>query len=229
MHMLAQQFFTGEEQQRITRTIHAVEQQTTGEIVPMVVSSSHAYPEAVITGAALLALPAALLAAFATSVLLWWRGEVLWLFLLYFPLFFLAARPLMRYPALLRLCIGRQRAEEEVERAALTHFHAEGLQVTRDATGVLIYISVLERKVWILGDRGINEQLEPQVWQTFVDRLVRGIRGNRQCESLCAVIAEIGGLLHTHFPPKADDRNELSDLMIAGPDGAVQKRRLVVR
>ena len=62
MHMLAQQFFTGEEQQQITRTIHAVEQQTTGEIVPMVVSSSHAYPEAVITGAALLALPAGRLA-----------------------------------------------------------------------------------------------------------------------------------------------------------------------
>jgi putative membrane protein len=59
--------------------------------------------------------------------------------------------------------------------------------------------------------------------------LVRGIRENRQCESLCAVITEIGALLHTHFPPKADDRNELSDLMIAGPDGAVQKRCLVVR
>ena len=229
MQTLAQRFFTGEEQQRIARTIHAAEQQTTGEIVPMVVSSSHAYPEAVITGAAFLALPIALLAAFAASSLLWRQDEVVWLFLACFPVFFGAARLLMRYPALLRPWIGRQRAEEEVERAALTHFYAEGLHATRDATGVLIYISVLERKVWILGDRGINERLNPQVWQTFVDELALGVRENRQCESLCAVIAEIGGLLHAHFPPKADDRNELSDLMIAGPDGLVQKRQLVVR
>ena len=99
MQTLAQRFFTGEEQQRIARTIHAAEQQTTGEIVPMVVSSSHAYPEAVITGAALLALPIALLAAFAAGSLLWRQDEVVWLFLAFFPFFFFAARPLTRLPA----------------------------------------------------------------------------------------------------------------------------------
>jgi len=229
MQTLAQRFFTTEEQQRITRTVHQVEQRTAGEIVPMVVSASHAYPEAKITGAAVVSLPLALIAAFATSALLWWPGQVLWLFLVYCLLFFLMGLLLMRHPALLRLFIRPERAAEEVERAAVAHFYAEGLQATRDGTGVLLYISVLERRVWILGDRGINERLSPQVWQAFVDRLIQGIREKRQCEVLCAVIDEIGTLLQTHFPPKADDRNELSDLMIAGQDSGLRKRQLLVR
>jgi len=229
MQTLAQRFFTTEEQQRITRTVHQVEQRTAGEIVPMVVSASHAYPEAKITGAAVFSLPLALTAAFVTSSLLWWPGQVLWLFLVYFALFFLIGLLLMRHPALLRLFIRWERAAEEVERAAVAHFYSEGLQATRDGTGVLLYISVLERRVWILGDRGINERLSPQVWQAFVDRLIQGIREKRQCEVLCVVIDEIGTLLHTHFPPKADDRNELSDLLIAGKNGELRKRQLLVR
>jgi putative membrane protein len=176
-----------------------------------------------------LSLPAALALAYAVRSLLWWQGELLWLFLASLPLFFLLARLLVRHPVLLRWFIGRERAASEVARAAFTHFHAEGLQATRDATGVLIYISVLERRVWILGDRGINERLSPHIWEECVSRLVTGIRDKRQCEALCAVIAEVGALLQTHFPPKADDRNELSNLMIVGENPARRSRGLLVK
>jgi len=229
MQTLAQRFFTAEEQQRITRTVQEAERQTTGEIVPMVVSASHDYPEAALVGAATLSLPTALVAAYATGSFFWWHDEILWLFLGYLLLLLPLARMLLRLPVLLRPFISRRRAVIEVERAALARFYSEGLQATRDATGVLIYISVLERRVWILGDRGINERLAPEVWQEFVTALVTGIRENRQGEALCTVIAGIGALLHTHFPPKADDRNELGDLVIVGPDTAVAKHTLVVR
>lgn len=203
------------EQLEITQAVHRAEQQTAGEIVPMVVSASHAYPEAELTGAAVLALPVALAAALGTSSFFWWQGEVLWLFLGFLSVFFLCARLIVRIsPALLRLFISKQRSAIEVERAAFSHFYASGLQATRDANGVLIYISVLERRVWILGDRGINDKLPQQTWQEFVSRLSAGIRDKRQGSALCATIEEIGSLLHTHFPPKVDDRNELGDLII---------------
>ncbi len=181
----------------------------------MVVSASHAYPEAELTGAAVLALPVALAASLVTSSFFWWQGEVLWLFLGYLSVFFLFGRLIVRSsPALMRLFIRRQRAAAEVERAAFSHFYAAGLQATRDANGVLIYISVLERRVWILGDRGINEKIPQQTWQEFVKRLTTGISEKQQGAALCAIIEEIGSLLRTHFPPKDDDRNELSDLII---------------
>lgn len=215
MQTLAERFFTPDEQLAITQAVQRAEQQTAGEIVPMVVSASHAYPEAELTGAAVLALPVALAAALGTSAFFWWQGEVLWLFLGYLSVLSLLARLIVRScPSLLRLFIRRQRAASEVERAALAHFYAAGLQATRDANGVLIYISVLERRVWILGDRGINDKLPQQTWQAFVGRLTAGIKEQQQGAALCAIIAEIGSLLHVHFPPRDDDRNELSDLII---------------
>ena len=230
MQTLAEQFFTSAEQQRITAAVQAVEARTTGEVVVMVTSASHSYPEANLLAAAALALPAALTAAFTTAGLLWWRGEVLWLFLLLFTLFVLVLRPLVsRFPALLRLFLRRDRMEAEVERAAFTHFFTEGLHTTREATGVLIFLSVLERRVWILGDRGINARIQPKSWQEFVDRLTAGIRAGHGCTALCTVIAEIGDLLADRFPPRPDDRNELEDLVIVtgtdpGPGG-----RLIIR
>ena len=227
---LAQQFFTTAEQERITAAVQAVEARTSGEVVPMVVSASHSYPEASLLAAAAFALPAALAAAFTTAQLLWWRGELLWLVLLFFLLFFLVFRPLInRFPSLLRLFLGRARMEAEVERAAFTHFFTEGLQTTREATGVLIFLSVLERRVWILGDRGINERIQPKGWQEFVDRLTAGLRDNRRCDALCAVIAEIGELLADRFPPRPDDCNELNDLVIVAENPDFAGRQLIIR
>lgn len=227
MQELAEHFFTAAEQEQITRTVRQVEQRTAGEIVPMVVSRSHSYPEAELTGALALAGPLALAAAHGLAALFWWPGEVLWLFLASLAVLVPLARLLLRrMPSLLRLFLWPTRVEEEVARAALSHFYSQGLQATREATGVLIYISVLERRVWILGDRGINARLGTEIWQAAVDRLVAGIRAKTPCATLCAVIEEIGVLLASHFPARADDRNELDDLLIV--DSATGGRGLQV-
>ena len=47
-------------------------------------------------------------------------------------------------------------ADEEVQEAVLTAFFKEELYRTRDETGILIFISVFEHKVWVLADRGIT-------------------------------------------------------------------------
>ena len=70
MQTLAERFYTSAEQQRITAAVQAVEARTTGEVVVMVTSASHSYPEANLLAAAALALPAALIAAFTTAGLL---------------------------------------------------------------------------------------------------------------------------------------------------------------
>lgn len=229
MQTLAEKFLTKDEQLAVTKAVQRAEQRSAGEIVPMVVSASHVYPEAELTGAALLAVPAALMATFAGGSSFWLQGELLWLFLGCLPLFFVLARMIVqRSSMLLRLFIRKERAAAEVERAAFTHFFAAGLHNTRDATGVLIYISVLERRVWILGDRGINERIPPQTWQESVRRLTTGIKEKRQCAALCATIEEIDTLLHAHFPPKDDDGNELSDLIIQGK-GPANRHGLIVK
>ncbi len=230
MATLAQRFFTAEQQRQIMRAVQQAEQGTSGEIVPMVVSASHAYPQAWLAVVMVLALACALIVTLVLGPSLWWRGELLWLFLFFLPLFFLVFRLVVPHsPWLLRLFLDRRSAEAEVERAAYASFFSEGLHATREATGVLIYISVLERRVWILGDRGINARIQPQRWQEFVDRLTRGIREGQQCTALCEVIGEIGQLLHERLPVGEGDRNELADLVIAEATDAIRSSRLLIR
>lgn len=228
MQTLAQRFLNSEEQQQVLQVVRAMERRSSGEIVPMVVSASHSYPEAALTGAVLLAGLLALPTALATGGLFWATHQVLWFFFGYFVLFFPLCRLLMRFPMLLRPFISTHRADEEVRRAALARFYSEGLQATREASGVLVYISVLERRVWILGDCGINQRIAPETWSTFVVTLIAGIKQGQAGAALCAVIEGIGDLLARHFPQKKEDTNELGDLLIADEQGRLSKRTLIV-
>ena len=85
---------------------------------------------------------------------------------------------------------------------------------TRAENGIILFISVFERRVWILGDRGINEKIAPDYWQRIVDQVTRGIKGGRQCEAICSAIENIGDILAEHFPIESDDRDELHNLII---------------
>ena len=90
-------------------------------------------------------------------------------------------------------------------------FYEKGLYRTRHETGILVFISIFERKVWILGDRGINARIPAESWQQLVQSLTAGIREGHACEALCSVIARCGEELARHFPRESDDRNELQD------------------
>ena len=117
----------------------------------------------------------------------------------------------------------------EAKRAACPQSCTERLQSTREANVGLSFRAVLERRVWILGDRGINARIQPKSWQEFVDRLTAGIRDNHRCDALCTVIGEIGEVLADRFPPRTDDRNELDDLVIVAENGNAAGRRLIIR
>ena len=94
-------------------------------------------------------------------------------------------------------------------------FYEKGLYRTINETGVLIFISLLEHKIWILGDRGINEKIRSESWQDLAATLATGIRQGNACESLCEVISSCGNELARHFPQKLGlDVNELADDII---------------
>lgn len=215
MQTLAQSFLTQEEQQKISNCVHEAEKLTSGEIVPMVVSESHSYPLAPVTGAMFIALPTSLLATRLIGSHFWIGPDNMWLFVACFLLFFMTAHQLVkRLPRLKRLFLSPQRAEEEVCQAATTSFFTEKLYKTKAENGILIYISVFERRVWILADSGINEKIPQERWQELVDFVSDGVRNERRCEAICEAVSRIGTILAEYFPIEKDDKNELHDLII---------------
>jgi putative membrane protein len=103
---------------------------------------------------------------------------------------------------------------KSVRAAAEKAFFTHGLQNTVDKTGVLIFLSVEERKIEILGDEGINAKIEQSTWDSFVEKLAIKIREGQPAQGICDLIAEIGVILTQYFPIQPDDENELSNDVI---------------
>ena len=205
----ADKFFTVEEKERLKAAIHEVESKTIGEIVVMVVDRSDHYIEAEILGGILLG---SLLSLIVT--LLYFHSS-LWSYVPLSFLFFFPCRFLFqRIDVLKRFFIGIKRKEETVRLRAERAFFEKGLYKTKKYTGVLFFLSLFERKVWVLADKGIYAKMDQETLNRFANEVSRGIREGRACEALSQAIQEIGIPLSNHFPVTPDDIDELPDAVM---------------
>ena len=215
MKDLAKNFLTDDEHSRVSSAVKAAEKLTAGEIVVMIISASYQYPLAIVIGAAAFALPLALIFTPPAGAWLWIGGQNMWLFLGFLTVFFILFHEIIkRIPWLKRFFISRKEIDDEVEEAAITNFFDQGLYRTRDQTGVLVLISVFERRVWVLADRGINAKVSESQWDDIVKMITDGIKQKRPADAICEAVEKIGELLKTHFPIKPDDTDELKNLII---------------
>ena len=120
---------------------------------------------------------------------------------------------LFNIPFLDRLIVPKKVMKKKVSDRAFLHFIQAGITETRDRSGILIFISHLERRVMIIADKGINQKIEQGQWAEFIDEIVLGIKKGHLTDHLVQVIRKCGYLLEEHFPIKDDDTNELSNEM----------------
>ena len=218
MSSLAGRFLTDPQRQRIEACVREVETTTSGEIVPMVVSSSYHYPMAPMIGALILSLLTASAVTAAFSIREAWEGFGLfdlWIFPAVFAVAFLVFHELIRrVPGLKRLFLTGAEVTAEVEEAALTSFYRQRLNNTRDRTGILIFVSVFERRALVLADEGINAEVSQETWQEIVHTITQGIRQRRQADALCQAVRRCGELIREKFPRRRDDTDELRNLIV---------------
>jgi putative membrane protein len=215
MKTMAKKFLTQDEQKRVTQTVKDAELQTSGEIVPMIVSYSYEYPKAILLAAMFYSLPLTYALAHALSIALWIDFlHIHFFFLLFIPVFLLSYWIVSTKRFLARMFISKEEMESEVEEEATTSFFTERLFETRENNGILLFISVFEKKAWILADRGINERIKQNEWQKIVDKLTSEIRQGNNAEGLCEAIKSIGLILKGNFPYRRDDIDELHNLII---------------
>ena len=176
--MRADKFFTNDEQERIRQAVIAAESKTAGEIVPMLVTSSARYTEVELLGL-IAGLFAGMLAEF-----FWgdpWGSHY---FNLWPVLGALVGFLVGRVSTVKRLLSSQQRIADAVHVLALASFTEHGLHYTKDHTGILLFVSLLEHRVEVLADRGINEKVEPGTWDEVVAMLKTGLRSGAACDVL---------------------------------------------
>ncbi len=94
---------------------------------------------------------------------------------------------------------------------AVAVFERLGMHATEERSGVLIYVAVGDRKLAVIGDRGIHERVGDGYWQQVVEELLGHLRASRPRDGLVQAVRDVGVALRSHFPRRGDDRNELAD------------------
>jgi len=193
----------------VREAIAAAEKKTVGEILPVVVERSDPHP-----GASWLAAIFCLLVG--TSLLAPWMpwDHPVYLILTQFVVGaagFALARLL---PGFKRLFIPEDRATAVAMEQAFQEFFGNGLHKTEAATGVLLFVSLLERRAIILSDEGIDSKVTPDFWAGVSDLILQGIRQGSLRDGLISGVRQIGDRLSEHFPWQEGDRNEIPDRVI---------------
>lgn len=87
---------------------------------------------------------------------------------------------------------------------------------TTNNNGVLIYLLLAEHAIELVADRGLNQVIEPQVWQAMVSRMSAAFRRGHFEDGLTQALEEVSALLVQHFPlgVGAVNPNELPDAPI---------------
>lgn len=104
-------------------------------------------------------------------------------------------------PALLRGQTARSRAVEVFSQLRVWD--------TEHNSGVLVYVQLVDRKVEILADRGINALVPQTEWNAICRRIEQRYREGAFEAGTLAAIEEISLRLARHFPPRQANPNEL--------------------
>jgi putative membrane protein len=115
-----------------------------------------------------------------------------------------------------RRLAGARQVDAAVRARAFQLFAERGLQGTRGRTALLVFVTELERRVVLLGDRTLNERLGQRGWDEQVELLLFHIRKGHAREGLLAVLERLEPLLAELAPREQDDANELPDAVVRG-------------
>lgn len=192
----------------LKETVKKAESKTSGEIVPVILDKSDFYPAAHFR----LALIIGILFSFTCYYTFDFDDPII---LIWIQIPGMIIGYLLAYIApIKRLLTSQSEMDEETFQRALEVFYKNSVSMTKDRTGIMIYISLLERKAFILADCGINEKVASDYWDKLILKLISKIKDGHIVHGLSEAITECGKSLEASFPIQHDDTNEISNDLI---------------
>ncbi len=110
----------------------------------------------------------------------------------------------------IRVHIENSSEKDHYERAKEV-FHLLEMDATNEQNGVLIYVAVHDHKFVICGDKGINELVPKDFWNSTKEIMQSHFKNGNFKQGLIDGILKAGEELKVHFPWQNDDENELSN------------------
>ena len=220
-------YLSAEDHQRVSDAVAKAEARTAGEIVTVVADRSDGYSDVALALAALVSFTALALFALFPDVFLsiierfidgwnhdWTDRELLGIATALAILKFLAAYLLLLWqPLRFALIPGPIKTARALGRA-IDLFKVGAERRTHGRTGILIYLSMLERRAEIVADEAIVSKVTPDTWGEAMAAMLVEIKAGRLADGMIAAVERVGAVLAEHFPRAEDDQNELPDRLI---------------
>ena len=212
---------------KVSAAIAAAEGTSNGEIVAVTTPISDPYHDVALHWAVAVLILVLAWAAWRPDWLQWWYetltggwsldptlGELLTFLMILAVLKFTAVLLVLKWmPLRLALTPGPTKSRR-VRRRAIAVFKAAAERRTVGRTGILIYLSMAERRAEIVADEAITGVTTPDTWGEAMAALLVEGKAGRVADGMVAAISRVGTVLAEHFPRSATDRNEIPDKLI---------------
>ena len=212
---------------KVSAAIAAAEATSNGEIVAVATPLSDSYHDVALHWALVPLFAVLAWAAIRPSALVWWYnflfggwnpeptlGQLFTLLMFFAALKFTVALLILKWMPLRLALTPAATKHRRVRRRAVTVFRAAAERRTAGRTGILIYLSMGERRAEIVADEAILKVTDDSTWGDTMAALVEQVREGRPGDGICAAIERVGAVLTEHFPRSADDANEIPDKLI---------------
>lgn len=214
---------TDDDRSAINTAIAAAESKTAAEIVPVVAESSGRYDRAedlcglwlglifMIVTWLLLPEPFREPGSWGGPSLLWYPFSLTVAVVIGFVLGIVISN---RLPGLRRLFTPGSELQQEVANRSRQVFFDQRVRHTAGHGGILLYVSLFERRAAIIADRSVLDALTQPTIDSLCAEFTNRLKTGSLKDAFVETIADVGNRLSSKLPAGDDDRNELPDALV---------------
>ena|SRR5207302_1418053 len=189
----------------IAQAVREIEAKTDAEVVIVIRGRSGSYRQADYLCGAVLAFLGLLFVLFSP-----FDVHTYWVPFDVAVLFAIGAFVCSRTYLLRRLLTTQKFRAHAARQGAAAMFYEAGIANTHAENGILIYVSLLERQIEVIADRGVLKAMPPREWNTAIHEL-KQIAKRCESEKLIRYLRNLGKVLAEHLPATGENPNELVD------------------
>jgi putative membrane protein len=203
---MAKPFLTPESKTALSEAVRAIESCSSAELVIAVRPRTGSYLHADLLFGVLAGIAALAFLLFSP-----WVFPPVWILIDPIVIGVLAALLAAWSSGLRRSLTPLSMRRQRVETAARSTFVERRVHGTTGRTGILLYVSVLEREAALVVDVGVEALAAMDGWKTAVGEIERAVRNKEDGVAVAARIKGLATLLSSALVRGADDVNELPD------------------
>ena len=213
--------------EKVSTAIAAAEARSNGEIVAVATPLSDSYHDVALHWALVPLFAVLAWAAWRPTALAWWydfltggwqpeptMGQLLTLLMVFAALKFTIALLILKWMPLRLFLTPAATKHRRARRRAIAIFKAAAEKRTVGTTGILIYLSLAERRAEIVADEAILKVTDDHTWGEAMTDLLTNVRAGRIGDGIVMAVERVGAVLSEHFPRSTADLNEIPDQLI---------------